>query len=291
MVGVPGQGYPAGSALFLLSSEAGTPAAALAGPFLALEAAGVLVAFASVAGGPAQVLLAGGQALALPYPKGLAGENPEAAALLEADVAAQLDAAGEPEGPVREFLGDPGTLERLQRCMALRHAFGVSGVSFDGVYVPPGEGALGDLAACERARVIIANMVAWRKPVAVAGEGLGLLLGVQKAGGDDPLLEDDAGGGPVLKGLRVCDFGAAKWSARDAPPGAGGSAGLSVGEQILAEGARKEAGAPGKEPPRTVVRDGTVLTACGAGDAPEFTEALKTLLLTYRDGEAASPFI
>ena len=96
---------------------------------------------------------------------------------------------------------------------------------------------------------------------------------------------------PVLKGLRVCDFGAAKWSARDAPPGAGGSAGLSVGEQILAEGARKEAGAPGKEPPRTVVRDGTVLTACGAGDAPEFTEALKTLLLTYRDGEAASPFI
>merc|ERR1719335_1766235 len=109
MVGLPGQGYPAGSALFLLSSEAGTPAAALAGPFLALEAAGVLVAFASVAGGPAQVLLAGGQALALPYPKGLAGENPEAAALLEADVAAQLDAAGEPEGPVREFLGDPGT--------------------------------------------------------------------------------------------------------------------------------------------------------------------------------------
>ena len=89
----------------------------------------------------------------------------------------------------------------------------------------------------------------------------------------------------------MCDFGAAKWSARDAPPGAGGSAGLSVGEQILAEGARKEAGAPGKEPPRTVVRDGTVLTACGAGDAPEFTEALKTLLLTYRDGEAASPFI
>jgi len=290
MVGVPGQGYPAGSALFLLSSEAGTPAAALAGPFLALEAAGVLVAFASVAGGPAQILLAGGQVLELPYPKGLTGENPEAAAQIEADVMAQLDAAGEPEGPVREFLGDPGTLERLQRCMALRHAFGVSGVSFDGIYVPPGEGALGDLAACERARVIIANMVSWRKPVAVAGEGLGLLLGVQKAGGDDPLQEDRTGE-PVLKGLRVCDFGPAKWSARDSPPGLGGSGGLSVGEQILAEGARKEVGAPGKEPPCTVVRDGTVLTACGAGDAPEFTEALKTLLLTYRDEAAASPFI
>ena len=206
------------------------PAAALAGPFLALEAAGVLVAFASVAGGPAQVLLAGGQALALPYPKGLAGENPEAAALLEADVAAQLDAAGEPEGPVREFLGDPGTLERLQRCMALRHAFGVSGVSFDGVYVPPGEGALGDLAACERARVIIANMVAWRKPVAVAGEGLGLLLGVQKAGGDDPLQEDDGGGGPCSRGC-ACATSAPRSGApgtprpgRAAPPPAAASA-------------------------------------------------------------------
>ena len=98
-------------------------------------------------------------------------------------------------------------------------------------------------------------------------------------------------GEPVLKGLRVCDFGTAKWSARDAPPVLGGSGGLSVGEQILAEGARKEVGAPGKESPRTVVRDGTVLSACGAGDAPEFTEALKTLLLTYRDDEAASPFI
>ena len=283
-----GQGYPAGSALFLLSSEGGTPAAAVAGPFLALEGAGVLVAFASVAGGPARLLLSGGQVLELTYPKGLSGEDAEAAARLGAEVAAQLEAASEPEGPVRDFLSDPATLERLQRCMALRHAFGVSGVSFDGVYVPPGEGALDDLAACERAKVIVSNMVAWKKPVAAVGEGLGLLLGVPKGGeGGSP---DGAAGEPMLKGLRVCDLSAAKWRARAAPSA---ESGLSVGERMLAEGALAEPeGGGGKEGKScTVVRDGAILTASGVSDTPELSEALKTLLLTYREEGGSSPFI
>ena len=217
----------------------------------------------SAKGGPLTLRLGDGREVELGKPKGLEGDEPEPG--LPGDV----DLSGE-DRLVREFLETPAALARMRRCLSLTHAFGVSGVSYDGVYLPGGPGMLEDVPDAPRARVILQNMVLMRKPICALGEGLGLLLGATQP--------DDT---PFLKGRTICAFGEKDgWAATKFPAG-----NLKLGQNLLVEGAK--AAAPGSAEAAAhggrLVRDGTLITCASLDLVESAAEMLGELATTYKD--------